>query len=88
MSLDVDITDKARLLLRQGILTENLGLEALKAYMKSVLPIAHSLKNLEYLTVEDTKKLTKLLTQEEPKIMEDTDLTSKALDFLQKAAQQ
>lgn len=55
MSLDVDITDKARLLLRQGILTENLGLEALKAYMKSVLPIAHSLKNLEYLTVEDTK---------------------------------
>lgn len=88
MSLDVDITDKARLLLRQGILTENLGLEALKAYMKSVLPIAHSLKNLEYLTVKDTKKLTKLLTQEEPKIMEDTDLTSKALDFLQKAAQQ
>lgn len=56
--------------------------------MKSVLPIAHSLKNLEHLTFEETKKLTKLLTQEEPKIMEDTDLTSKALDFLQKAAQQ
>lgn len=86
VSLDAELEVKARLLLRQGILTENLGLEALKAYIKSVLPIAHNLETLKQLTGEETKKLTKLLMQEEPKIMEDTDLTSKALDFLQKLA--
>ncbi|ENI0825428.1 hypothetical protein ABW752_000418 [Listeria innocua] len=88
VSLDAELEVKARLLLRQGILTENLGLVALKAYIRSVLPIAHSLKKLEKLTDEEAKKLTKWLTHEEPKIMEDTDLTSKALDFLQKVAQQ
>ncbi|MBF2362114.1 hypothetical protein IA759_02675 [Listeria marthii] len=87
VSLDTELVDNARLLLRQGILTENLGLEALKAYIHSVLPIAHSVKTLENLTDEEAKKLTKLLTQEEPKIMEDTDLSSKALDFLQTVAQ-
>ncbi|MBC1449128.1 hypothetical protein HB804_06475 [Listeria welshimeri] len=86
VSLDAELEVKARLLLRQGILTENLGLEALKAYIKSVLPIAHNLETLKQLTGVETKKLTKLLMQEEPKIMEDTDLTSKALDFLQKLA--
>ncbi|MBC6116422.1 hypothetical protein HCA12_01375 [Listeria innocua] len=88
VSLDAELEVKARLLLRQGILTENLGLVALKDYIRSVLPIAHSLKKLEKLTDEETKKLTKWLTHEEPKIMEDTDLSSKALDFLQKVAQQ
>ncbi|MBF2477407.1 hypothetical protein [Listeria marthii] len=87
VSLDTELVDNARLLLRQGILTENLGLEALKAYIHSVLPIAHSVKTLENLTDEEAKKLTKLLTQEEPKIMEDTDLSSKAIDFLQTVAQ-
>ncbi|MBC2060921.1 hypothetical protein [Listeria marthii] len=87
VSLDTELVDNARLLLRQGILTENLGLEALKAYIHSVLPIAHSVKTLENLTDEEAKKLTKLLTQEEPKIMEDTDLSSKALDFLRTVAQ-
>ncbi|MBF2348168.1 hypothetical protein IA935_02730 [Listeria marthii] len=87
VSLDTELVENARLLLRQGILTENLGLEALKAYIHSVLPIAHSVKTLENLTDEEAKKLTKLLTQEEPKIMEDTDLSSKALDFLQTVAQ-
>ncbi|MBF2626805.1 hypothetical protein [Listeria marthii] len=87
VSLDTELVENARLLLRQGILTENLDLEALKAYIHSVLPIAHSVKKLENLTDEEAKKLTKLLTQEEPKIMEDTDLSSKALDFLQTVAQ-
>lgn len=40
---------------------ENLGLEVLKVYMKLVLLIVYSLKNLEYLMVEDMKKLIKLL---------------------------
>ncbi|WP_271001898.1 hypothetical protein [Listeria seeligeri] len=89
VSLDAELEVKARLLLRQGILTENLNLEALKKYTKAVLPIAHSLKNLSKrgLKAEETKKLTKLLTKEEPKIMEDTDLTSKAVAFLQEAIQ-
>ncbi|MBC1757864.1 hypothetical protein HB838_11900 [Listeria seeligeri] len=89
VSLDVELEIKARLLLRQGILTENLNLEALKIYTKAVLPIAHRLENLSGrgLTAEETKKLTKLLTKEEPKIMEDTDLTSKAVAFLQEAVQ-
>ncbi|WP_271004047.1 hypothetical protein [Listeria seeligeri] len=89
VSLDAELEIKARLLLRQGILTENLNLEALKIYTKAVLPIAHSLENLSGrgLTAEETKKLTKLLTKEEPKIMEDTDLTSKAVAFLQEAVQ-
>lgn len=89
VSLDVELEIKARLLLRQGILTENLNLEALKIYTKAVLPIAHRLENLSgrSLTAEETKKLTKLLTKEEPKIMEDTDLTSKAVAFLQEAVQ-
>ncbi|MCD2252851.1 hypothetical protein [Listeria marthii] len=87
VSLDTELVENARLLLRQGILTENLGLEALKAYIHLVLPIAHSVKKLENLTDEEAKKLTKLLTQEEPKIMEDTDLSSKAVDFLQTVAQ-
>ncbi|WP_187998924.1 hypothetical protein [Listeria marthii] len=87
VSLDTELVENARLLLRQGILTENLGLEALKAYIHLVLPIAHSVKTLENLTDEEAKKLTKLLTQEEPKIMEDTDLSSKAVDFLQTVAQ-
>ncbi|MBC1765410.1 hypothetical protein HCA09_12470 [Listeria seeligeri] len=89
VSLDAELEIKARLLLRQGILTENLNLEALKIYTKAVLPIAHRLENLSKrnLTAEETKKLTKLLTKEEPKIMEDTDLTSKAVAFLQEAVQ-
>lgn len=89
VSLDAELEVKARLLLRQGILTENLNLEALKIYIKAVLPIAHSLENLRGrgLTAEETKKLTKLLSKEEPKIMEDTDLTSKAVAFLQEAVQ-
>ncbi|MBC1483279.1 hypothetical protein HCJ58_01820 [Listeria sp. FSL L7-1509] len=88
VSLDADLQIKVRLLLRQGILTENLNLEALKNYTTAVLPIAHSLKNLEQLdlTVSETKQLTKLLTKEEPKIMEDTDLTSNTIDFLQKVS--
>lgn len=85
-SLDTDLEVKARLLLRQGILTENLNLDALKVYTKAVLPVAHSLEKLDQqaLTAEQMKKLAKLLTKEEPKIMEDTDLTSKAVEFLQR----
>ncbi|MGC9250055.1 hypothetical protein [Listeria ivanovii] len=85
-SLDTDLEVKARLLLRQGILTENLNLDALKVYTKAVLPVAHSLEKLDQqaLTAEQMKKLAKLLTKEEPKIMEDTNLTSKAVEFLQR----
>ncbi|AIS62078.1 hypothetical protein [Listeria ivanovii] len=88
-SLDVDLEVKARLLLRQGIVTENLNLVALKVYTKAVLPVAHSLEKLEQqaLTAEQMKKLAKLLTKEEPKIMEDTDLMSKAVEFLRKLSQ-